>query len=285
MDVRLLGPFEVYDGRAPLRLGPRQQRALLARLLIDANRTVPVDRLIDDLWGDDVPASAVKMIHIHVSGLRKVLPAGMLVTRSPGYAVQIEPEAIDLVRFDRLRAHGRAALAHGAVAEAAAHLRDALALWRGPALAEFDAPFAEIEAARQEELRLACLADRIDAELALGEHAALIGELTALVAHHPLRERLRGQLMLALYRSGRHAEALAAYREFRHMLSTELGIEPSAALRALERRMLQQDATLDVRGAVSRPRRRRAAARAGRARVRARRGRARSRRRSRASRA
>jgi DNA-binding SARP family transcriptional activator len=285
MDVRLLGPFEVHAGGLSVRLGPAGQRALLVRLLIDANRTVPLDRLIDDLWGDEVPSSAVKMVHIHVSGLRKVLPAGMLLTRSPGYAVAIDAEALDLVRFDRLRAHGRSALRRGSTAEAAAHLHDALALWRGPALGEFDAPFAAIEARRLEELRLACLADRIDADLALGEHAPLIGELTALVAHHPLREQPRGQLMLALYRSGRHAEALAAYREFHRGLSSELGIGPSGALRALERRMLQQDPTLDIAGAVSRPRRRRAAARAGRERARAPRGRARSRRRSRASRA
>jgi DNA-binding SARP family transcriptional activator len=246
MNVRLLGPLDVKLGRAPIPLGASAQRALLARLLLDANRTVAVDRLVDDLWGDDPPTSALKMVQIHVSRLRKLLPAGMLVTRAPGYAVQIEPEALDVVRFERIREQGRAALARGCAAEAADRLREALALWRGPALAEFDEPFAAIEARRLEELRLACLEDRIEADLVLGLHDLLIGELAALVAHHPLRERPRRQLMLALYRSGRHAEALADYRQLRQMLSTELGIEPSPALRELERRMLQQDPTLDV---------------------------------------
>jgi DNA-binding SARP family transcriptional activator len=244
--VRLLGPLELDDGRAPLDLGGPGQRALLARLLLDANRTVALIRLVDDLWGDDVPATAAKMVQIHVSRLRKVLPAGMLVTRSPGYALQIAPAALDVVQFETLREHGRAALVRGSAAQAAPCLRDALALWRGPALAEFDEPFAAIEAGRLEELRLACLEDRIDADLALGAHARLTGELVALIAHHPLRERLRRQLLLALYRSGRQADALASYRQFRHMLSAELGIEPSPALRELERRMLQQEPTLDL---------------------------------------
>jgi DNA-binding SARP family transcriptional activator len=231
MSVRLLGPLEVERGGVPVQLGGRAQRALLARLLLDANRTVAVDRLIDDLWGEDAPSSAVKMVHIYISKLRKQLPDGMLVTRAPGYAVEIEPEAIDLARFERLRNEGR--------------LREALALWRGPALAEFDEPFAILESARLEELHVASVEDRIDADLALGRHTALVGELEALVARNPLRERLWGQLMLARYRSGRQADALAAYRELRELLATELGIEPSAALRDLELRMLQQDPNLE----------------------------------------
>ena len=246
MDARLLGPLELDDGRAPISLGPPRQRALLARLLLDANRTVSIDRLVEDLWGADVPSAAVKMVQIHVSKLRKVLPAGVLVTRSPGYAVEIPPDALDVVRFERLRDQGTAALAGGSAAEAAERLRDALALWRGPALAEFDEPFAAAESGRIEELRLACVEERIDADLALGRHATLVGELDALATRDPLRERLRRQLMVALYRSGRHAEALAGFREFRQMLSTELGIEPSTALRELERRMLQQDPALDL---------------------------------------
>jgi SARP family transcriptional regulator, regulator of embCAB operon len=258
MNVRLLGPLEVEYGRTPVRLGPAGQRALLARLLLDANRTVAVERLVDDLWGHDMPPTAFKMVQIHVSRLRKVLPDGVLVTHAPGYALEIAPEALDLVRFDRLREQGRAALARGSAAEAAHYLRDALALWRGPALAEFGEPFAALEGRRLEELRVACLEDRIDADLALGGHAPLIGELAALVAHHPLRERLQRQLMLALYRSGRQAEALAGYRRVRQMLSSELGIEPSPALRELERRMLQQDPALD--GAAAGPSRHRKAA-------------------------
>jgi DNA-binding SARP family transcriptional activator len=201
---------------------------------------VAVDRLVDDLWGEDVPETAVKMIHVSVSRLRKGLPEGVLVTRSPGYVLELEPEALDLVRFDRLREEGRSELGAGVVAEAARVLRSALELWRGPALAEFDQPFAVTEAARLEELRLSCVENRIDADLALGRNADLVGELESLIATHPLRERLRGQLMLALYGSARQAEALAAYREFRLFLSEELGIEPSPGLRDLERQILQQ---------------------------------------------
>jgi DNA-binding SARP family transcriptional activator len=254
VDARLLGPLEMAARGAPIALGPAGQRALLARLLLDANRTVAVDRLVDDLWGEDVPRTAVKMIHIYVSKLRKLLPAGLLVTRPPGYAVTIPPAALDLVRFERLRERGRTALARGCAAEAAGRLREALALWRGPALAEFDEPFAAIESGRVEEMRLACLEDRIDADLALGRHTLLVGELDALVAHQPLRERLRGQLMLALYRSGRQAQALAAYRQLRQTLTVELGIEPSPKLRELEQRMLQQDPNLGVATVQPRPR-------------------------------
>jgi DNA-binding SARP family transcriptional activator len=244
--ARLLGPLEIEQGGRPVALCGRAPRALVARLLLDAGRAVPVDRLVEDLWGEEAPPSAVKMVQIHVSALRKVLPEGVLVTRSPGYALQIVPDAVDLVRFERLHKNGQAALAAGSVARAVELLREAVALWRGPALGEFDEPFAAIESARLEELRLAAIEDRIDAELAVGDHAGLAGELEALVARHPLRERLRGQLMLALYRSGRQAEALEGYRELRAMLTTELGIEPSPALRELERRVLQQDPSLEV---------------------------------------
>ena len=232
LSIRLLGPLEVTRAGMPIALGARAQQALLARLLLDANRTVAIHRLIEDLWGEEAPASAMKMVHIHVSKLRKLLPSGMLVTRAPGYAIEIEPSALDVVRFERLRGQGRP--------------HDALELWRGPALAEFDEPFAFVESARLEELHLATVEDRVDADLAAGRHAGLAGELEALVARNPLRERLRSQLMLARYRSGRQVEALAGYREFRELLATELGIEPSAALRDLERRMLQQDPALDL---------------------------------------
>jgi DNA-binding SARP family transcriptional activator len=244
--ARLLGPLEVERAGRAVPLGGRMQRALLARLLLDANRTVAIDRLVADLWGEAAPASAVKMIHIYVSKLRKELPAGVLVTRAPGYALMIEPEALDLTRFERLREEGRAALADGLAAKAAERMQEALALWRGPALAEFEEPFSIVESARLEELRLLSVEDRIDADLALGRHAGVLGELDALVAGHPLRERLSGQLMLARYRSGRQAEALAGYRELRELLMTEFGIEPWPALRELERRILQQDRGLDL---------------------------------------
>jgi DNA-binding SARP family transcriptional activator len=244
--ARLLGPLEVERAGRAVPLGGRMQRALLARLLLDANRTVAIDRLVADLWGEAAPASAVKMVHIYVSKLRKELPADVLVTRAPGYGLVIQPEALDLTRFERLREEGRAALAAGLAAKAAGRIQDALALWRGPALAEFDEPFAVVESARLEERRLLSVEDRIDADLALGRHAGVLGELDALVAGHPLRERLWGQLMLARYRSGRQAEALAGYRELRELLMTELGIEPWPALRELERRILQQDPGLDL---------------------------------------
>jgi DNA-binding SARP family transcriptional activator len=248
MDFRVLGPLEVLDaGGARVRLGGRKPRALLARLILDANRTVSVERLVEDLWGEDGPESAVKMVHIHVSALRKALPGGMLQTRQPGYVLAVPPEAIDVVRFERLRVEGRAALDAGNAATASARLQSALALWRGPALAEFSEPFAAVEAAHLEERHRVCLEDRIDADLLLGRHADLAGELEALAGREPLRERLRGQLMLALYRSGRHADALAPYRDFRAALDTQLGLEPSPRMRELEGRILRQDPGLDER--------------------------------------
>jgi DNA-binding SARP family transcriptional activator/pimeloyl-ACP methyl ester carboxylesterase len=251
MDFRALGPLEVVDdGGRLLRLGSRKARALLARLLFEANRTVSVERLIDELWGEEAPESAVKMIHIHVSALRKVLPPGTLQTRHPGYALEVEPEAIDVARFERLRAEGRAALDVGDAVTAAARLRSALSLWRGLPLAEFSEPFARVEAAHLEERHRLCLEDRVDADLALGRHADLVGELEALARRHPLRERLRGQLMLALYRSGRQADALASYREFRGAMDAQFGLEPSPRIRELEGQILRQDTALDGRPQV-----------------------------------
>jgi DNA-binding SARP family transcriptional activator/DNA-binding GntR family transcriptional regulator len=245
MEFRLLGPLEAVDGTTPLALGSRKPRALFARLLLDANKTVSVDRLVDDLWGEDVPDSAVKMVQIYVSQLRKVLPAGVLKTQAPGYLVEVEPEAVDLSRFARMRADGRAALEAGDATAALALLSDALGLWRGPALAEFSEPFAQVEGAHLEELRLGCLEDRIEAELAAGRHGDVVGEVEALAAQHPLRERLHRQLILALYRAGRQAEALAAYERFRRTLDDQLGIEPSPALKALHHNILIQDPSLE----------------------------------------
>ena len=167
MEFRLLGPLEAVDGAVPLALGSRKPRALLARLLLDANRTVAVERLVDGLWGEDAPDSAAKMVQIYVSHLRKVLPAGVLRTQAPGYRVEVDPEALDLGRFTRMRREGRAALEAGEAAAAAALLTDALRLWRGPALAEFSEPFARVEGVHLEELRLGCLEDRIEADLAV----------------------------------------------------------------------------------------------------------------------
>lgn len=246
MEFRLLGPLEVIDGATPLRLASGKQRALLAVLLLSANRTVARDRIVDDLWGADVPASAQKMVQIHVSQLRKALPEPRLHTRAPGYALDVGEDELDLARFERLVADGREALSQGEAAKAAELLRDALGLWRGPALAEFSEPFARSESARLEELRLAALEWRIEADLALGRHGDVIGELETLIARDPLRERLRSQHMVALYRSGRQADALAGYQAHRRALDAELGIEPSPSLKELERRILLHDSGLDV---------------------------------------
>jgi DNA-binding SARP family transcriptional activator/pimeloyl-ACP methyl ester carboxylesterase len=245
VEFRLLGPLEVIDGTAPLPVASGKQGALLALLLLNANRAVARDRIVDELWGDDAPDSAPKMVQIYVSQLRKLLPEPRLHTRPPGYAIEVRDDELDLARFERLLEASRPALAGGEASRAAAMLREALALWRGPALAEFSEPFTRHERARLEELRVAALEARIEAELALGRHAEVVGELESLMAKNPLREQLRSQHMLALYRSRRHAEALASYRAFRQALDDELGIEPTAELKELERRMLRQDAGLE----------------------------------------
>ena len=246
MEFRLLGPLEVSDGRGPISIPGRRQRALLARLLLDANRTVSADRLIDDLWGDEVPDTAAKMVQIAVSRLRKLLPDGTLLTSPPGYLVVANGESIDLARFRRLRAEGQELLDAGEAALAAERLRQALAVWRGPPLGEFAEPFAVLEAAHLEELRMACVEARVDADLACGRHDDLIGELEALAARNPLRARLRRQLVLALYRAGRHGDALARFAAYRAELVETVGIDPSAEMRELERRILQQDPALDL---------------------------------------
>ncbi len=246
MEFRVLGPLEaVVDGQA-LALGGTKQRALLARLLLDNGRTLSIDRLVDDLWGEAPPDSARKMVQVYVSRLRKLLPEGTLRTRPPGYQLTVPPDAVDLDRFESWRAAGRTALEQGRYAQAAEHFRDALALWRGPALAEFvNEPFAEDQSVRLEALRTAALEDRIQAELELGTSADVVAELQTLVTRHPLREQLRAQLMLALYRAGRQAEALTVYRDARRVLADELGIEPSQTLRDLERRILRHDPGLE----------------------------------------
>jgi DNA-binding SARP family transcriptional activator len=253
---KLLGPLEVRAERGPVSLGPPQQRALLALLLLNPNQVVSRDRLLDELWGEQPPATAGKLIQVYVSRLRKALEPDraqgeerrILVTRSPGYLIAIEPEQLDLGQFERLRGEGRRALAAGRPADAAEKLREALALWRGPPLDDLAYEnFAQAEIARLEELHLAVQEECFDAELALGWHADVVGELESLSARHPVRERLRAQLMLALYGSGRQAEALEAYQDARRALTEELGIEPSRELRDLQQAILQQDPALDRR--------------------------------------
>ena len=246
MEFRLLGPLEAGERTAPVELGPEKQRALLALLLLDANHAVSLSRLIEGLWGEAPPEKAVKAIQTYVSRLRKALPQGVLSTRPHGYAIEVDPGELDLHVFECLLEEGRGGLAEGRPAAAGEALQRALGLWRGPALAEFAAePFAASEGARLEELRLLALEERLEADLALGRHADLIGELELLVEQHPLRERFCLQLMLALYRSGREAEALGVYRDRRTYLVGELGIEPSRKLHELESAILRQDPGLD----------------------------------------
>ncbi len=247
MEYRLLGPLELVDGGRTLPLRGPRQRALLAALLVSANEVVPDAVLLDRLWGDDPPGSGSTALRVRVSQLRKLVPDA-IVTRPPGYMLVAEPERIDVRRFERLLAEGCDVL--GSDPErGAAILREALALWRGPALADVGAaPFAAREAARLEELRFVALESAIEAELGLGRHVESIAELDALVAEKPLRERLRRLLMLALYRSGRQARALAVYREGRTRLVEELGIEPSVQLRELEAAILRQDVALALAG-------------------------------------
>ena len=247
MDFRILGPLEVRDGAREVRLRGGKERALLALLLVNANRTLALERIVDGLWGENVPETAQKMVQVYVSHLRKVLTPETLHTRPPGYALVLEQEQLDLYRFERAVTDARAALDAGEAQLAADRFREALSLWRGPALTEFASePFAQSEGTRLEERRVYALEGRLEAEFALGHHRDVVGELETLIAQHPLRERLRSQHMLALYRSGRHAEALASYQTFRRTLSEELGIEPSASLRELERLILQQDPSLEL---------------------------------------
>ena len=247
MEFAILGPLEVRDGPAAVRVPGAKERALLADLLVNAGRVVPADRLVEDLWGDDPPGNPANTLQGRVSALRRALgPAGgALVTRPPGYLLKAGPEQVDAGRFERLVAEATAAAGKGP--RAARQLEAALGLWRGPALAEFaDQPWAQAEAARLEELRLAATEALVELRLAAGGHAGLVGELEGLVAAHPTRERLRGQLLVALYRSGRQADALGAYQQAREVLAEELGIDPSPELQRLHRQILLQDPALEA---------------------------------------
>jgi YVTN family beta-propeller protein len=240
----LLGRLEAYRDGVELDLGPRKQRAVLALLLLNANRVVSTERLIDDLWGDSPPNTARAALQVYIAGLRKALAndGATLRTRAPGYVLELEPGALDIDRFAQLRAEASESSDNE---YRAARLREALALWRDAPLAELRAePFSGAAAAQLEELRLSALEERIDADLALGRHAALVAELDTLVAEHPYRERLRAQLMIALYRSGRQADALEAYQAGRRVLRDELGLEPGKELRDLEAAILHQDERL-----------------------------------------
>ncbi len=254
MDFHILGPIEAIEGDRPLALGGSKQRALLGMLLLHANEVVSSDRLIDELWPGERREHALKALQVAVSRLRKALepalPTGvdsrLILTRPPGYELRLDRERLDAKRFEELVDEGRRALAVGDAGSARSTLEDALSLWRGPPLADLAyESFCQAEVARLDELRMAALEERIAAELELGRHTQLVGELRTLASAEPLRERLRGQLMLALYRSGRQAEALDAYADARRTLVEELGIEPSRELRELHQAILEQDPGLD----------------------------------------
>jgi DNA-binding SARP family transcriptional activator/streptogramin lyase len=262
MEFRILGPLEVAEHGSRLNVGRGKERSVLAILLLHANEVISSERLIDDLWGDEPPATATKSIQVYVSRLRKALasagsggsPDGVLLTRGGGYTLRVEPGQFDATSFEQGLTQAERSLAAGAPEQASETLRRVLALWRGPALADFVyEPFAELEIARLEELRLVAIEQRITADLQLGRHAAVVPELDTLVARHPLRERFWEQLMLALYRSGRQTEALRAYGRARHVLVEEAGLEPGEPLRMLEQAILAHDPALAPPPATGEP--------------------------------
>jgi predicted ATPase/DNA-binding SARP family transcriptional activator len=257
VEFRILGPLEVAAQGRPVALPGSRERAVLVLLLLSANRVVPVERLVEDLWGEKAQKGATGALRVFVSRLRKALREGgggaVVVTKAPGYLLPIERAALDAARFEDLLAGGREYAARRDHEGAAARLRQALALWRGPALADMaDIPVARVEAARLEEARLAALEERVEADLGCGRHAEAVPELDHLTKAHPLRERLWGQRMVALYRSGRQADALRVYQELRRLLAEELGLEPSLEVARLENAILRQAPELQAPGLVAR---------------------------------
>jgi DNA-binding SARP family transcriptional activator len=252
MDFRILGPLEVLDEGRAITLGGSRQRALLVFFLLHANETLSTDRLIDELWGERPPTNAAKTVQMQISRLRKALAgeagngsAGVVVTRQRGYELRLDPDRLDSHRFERLVAKGTRELEARHPERAVSTLEEALSLWRGAALAELAyEPFAQGEIGRLEGLRIAAMERLIEAKLALGRHADVVERLETLIGEHPYRERLRAQLMLALYRSDRQADALQAYQDARRTLVEGLGIEPGEGLRELERAILAQDPAL-----------------------------------------
>jgi DNA-binding SARP family transcriptional activator/streptogramin lyase len=244
---RILGPLVLGNGTAPVSLDAPKQRALLGVLLLHPNETISSERLIDELWGERPPATATKVLQTYVSQLRRRVGADTIATRPPGYLLRVDEDALDATQFRRLFAEGRGLAAAGDHHGATERYREALALWRGPPLADvvFES-FARNEVAQLEEERLSAVMDLIDSELALGRHAQVLHELEPLVRQYPLHERLRAQLMLALYRSGRQADALAAYRDARRTLVEELGLEPGRELQELEKAILAHDPGVDA---------------------------------------
>ena len=254
LEFRILGSLEVWRDGEPVRLGGERQRALLALLLVRANELVSTDQLVEELFGGERSAAAVNAARVAVSRLRRLFEngeddgVGVLTTRPGGYVLQISPEQLDAAVFERLLTEGRQLLASGNPTSASARLREALSLWRGPPFADVALlEFLQSEIRRLEELRLVALMERIDADLAVGAAGELIGELESLVAANPLQERPRGQLMLALYRAGRQADALEVYRQTSELLRDELGLEPGPALKALQADILAQAGALEYK--------------------------------------
>jgi DNA-binding SARP family transcriptional activator len=255
MDFRILGPLEVRDELGAVALGGVRPRAVLAVLLLNADEPVSAERLARALWGEDAPAGAANTVQVYVSRLRKALGDPDLIATTPaGYRLRLRGSELDAERFERLVDDGRRALAAGRPKHAATLLRRALAMWRGPPLADLTLePFAAPEVAWLEEQRQSALEARADADLAAGRHAALVGELQRRVALNPTRERLAAQLMLALYRCGRQTEALDAYRAARGRLVADVGVEPGPELRRLHEAVLRQDPSLEPPSAAIEP--------------------------------
>ena len=247
LEVRILGPLEVASGGSPLALGGRQQRAVLALLATRLGTSTSVDQLVEALWPEAAPPTATVTAPVYVSRLRKLLGAQTITTEARGYRLELPAGQLDASRFEQLAAEGRRNHAEGRHGDAVAAFREALSLWRGPALADFAyEEWAQPEIQRLEERRLSCVEERIDAELALGHGFEVVGELESLVAANPTREHLRAQLMLALYRGGRQADALAAYQQARIALVEQLGVEPSVELQELYRAILNHEESLRV---------------------------------------
>jgi DNA-binding SARP family transcriptional activator/WD40 repeat protein len=259
MEFRILGPLQVEDRGMPVALGGAKQRTVLALMLLDANHVVSVDRLVDGVWGERPPARAASTLQVYVANLRKVLepgrapgsPPSVLLTQAPGYQLVVQPQQLDLTRFEALATEGRKALEAARPAPASVLLREGLSLWRGRPLEDLPGDvFGPGDLARLEEMRIGVIEDRVEADLASGRHGEVVGELESLVARYPFRERLGGQWMLALYRAERQADALAAFRTIRDRLVEELGVEPGAELRSLESAILAQDPALSAPSAV-----------------------------------
>ena len=253
MEFRVLGTLEILSGGVMVPLTARKHRELVAALILARNSVVSREALVEVLWGDDPPPSAPKLLRIYVSQVRRALARPRVETRSGGYLLRVADGELDSARFDDLLRLGRSELRQGRVKAAHGLLSAALALWRGPALADVAGrEFAGSEAVRLDEARIGCLEDRIDADLALGRHAEIVPELEELVAAHSFRERPHRQLMLALYRSGRQAEALEVYRRLRGALVDTLGLDPAPELEELQLRILRHDPSLDLGAALMR---------------------------------